>query len=181
MAPAFWFGSWAHVCNVSIVAWFWNSGYGRTFCLLAIAVCGIYARAVNMKEFDLDLSESLRFFLTSRVCVLLRLELALLRRWPNVSRTASAQDVSQLHARALLGNAPISVSRGSFHSNFPIILKSLNQKGADVEMCVIEAVDVESRRFDQLWCRYWEMFEGMFLLATRPRDGRQRACNPRMV
>ena len=86
----------------SIVAWFWNSGYGRTFCLLAIAVCGIYARAVYMKEVDFDLSESLRLF-SSRVCVLLGLELALLRRWPNVSRTASEQDVRQLHARALLG------------------------------------------------------------------------------
>ena len=87
----------------SIVAWFWNSGYGRTFCLLAIAVCGIYARAVYMKEVDFDLSESLRFFSLPCVCVLLGLELALLRRWPNVSRTASEQDVRQLHARASLG------------------------------------------------------------------------------
>ena len=53
----------------SIVAWFWNSEYGRTFCLLAIAVCGIYARAVYMKEVDFVLSESLRFFFFPPVCV----------------------------------------------------------------------------------------------------------------
>ena len=163
------------------MAWFWNSGYGRTFCLLAIAVCGIYARAVNMKEFDLDLSESLRFFFIPCVCFA-RAGIGFVAPMAErVSHSFGAGCSSIACARFVGKRANISFAR-VVPFKFPHHFKELeNQEGAGLEMCVIEAVDVESRRFDQLWCRYWEMFEGMFLLATRPRDGRQRACNPRMV